>query len=54
MKVSGSAGCGWWRLWGAVLQDVITMMVSVQGLCSPEDGLNDARNMLRQKVIINI
>jgi len=24
------------------------------GLCSPEDGHNDARNMLRQKLIINI
>ena len=24
------------------------------GLCSPEDGHNDARNMLGQKVIINI
>ena len=24
------------------------------GLCSPEDGHNDARNMLRQKFIINI
>jgi len=24
------------------------------GLCSPEDGHNDARNMLRQEVIINI
>jgi len=25
-----------------------------QGLCSPEDGRNDTRNMLRQKLIINI
>jgi len=25
-----------------------------RGLCSPEDGYNDARNMLRQKLIINI
>ena len=25
-----------------------------QGLCSPEDGHNDDRNMLRQKLIINI
>ena len=25
-----------------------------QGLCSPEDGHNDVRNMLRQKLIINI
>jgi hypothetical protein len=25
-----------------------------QGLCSPEDGHNDAQNMLRQKLIINI
>jgi len=24
------------------------------GLCSPEDGHNDARNMLRQKLIINV
>jgi len=24
------------------------------GFCSPEDGHNDARNMLRQKLIINI
>jgi len=24
------------------------------GLCSPEDGHNDARNMLRQKLLINI
>ena len=24
------------------------------GLCSPEDGHNDAQNMLRQKLIINI
>jgi len=24
------------------------------GLCSPEDGHDDARNMLRQKLIINI
>jgi len=24
------------------------------GLCSPKDGHNDARNMLRQKLIINI
>jgi len=24
------------------------------GICSPEDGHNDARNMLRQKLIINI
>jgi hypothetical protein len=24
------------------------------GLCSPEDGRNDARNILRQKLIINI
>ena len=23
-------------------------------ICSPEDGHNDARNMLRQKLIINI
>ena len=26
---SGSAGCGWQRLWGVVLQDVIIMKVSV-------------------------
>ena len=26
---SGSAGCGWQRLWGAVLQGVISMKVSV-------------------------
>jgi len=26
---------------------------AVIGLCSPEDGHNDARNMLRQKLIIN-
>ena len=24
------------------------------GVCSPEDGHNDARNMLREKLIINI
>ena len=29
-------------------------MRAVLGLCSPEDGHNDARNMLRQKLIINI
>ena len=36
----GSAGCGWQR--------------QLHGLCSPVDGHNDARNMLRQKLIINI
>ena len=28
--------------------------VVTHGLCSPEDGHNDARNMLRQKLIIHI
>jgi hypothetical protein len=31
-----------------------TQRSAAQGLCSPEDGHNDARNMLRQKLIINI
>jgi len=26
----------------------------IHGLCSPDDGHNDARNMLRQLLIINI
>ena len=30
------------------------MKVSVEQNKSPEDGHNDARNMLRQKLIINI
>ena len=31
------------------------MKITVRhGVCSPEDGRNDARNMLRQKLIINI
>jgi len=32
----------------------ITPYTVTHGLCSPEDGHNDARNMLRQKLIINI
>jgi len=28
--------------------------ILTHGLCSPEDGHNDARNILRQKLIINI
>jgi len=32
----------------------ITSNAVTHGLCSPEDGHNDARNMLRQKLIINI
>ena len=31
-----------------------TQYAVTHGLCSPEDGHNDARNMLRQKLIINI
>ena len=31
-----------------------TSYAVTHGLCSPEDGHNDARNMLRQKLIINI
>jgi len=31
-----------------------TPHVVTQGLCSPEDGHNGARNMLREKLIINI
>ena len=31
-----------------------TPHVVTHGLCSPEDGHNDARNMLRQRLIINI
>jgi len=31
-----------------------TLHAVTRGLCSPEDGHNDARNMLRQKLIINI
>ena len=27
---------------------------AVKGICSPEDGHNDVRNMLTQKLIINI
>ena len=30
-----------------------THQMQQQGLCSPEDGHNGARNMLRQKLIIN-
>ena len=33
----------------AIHQNAVT-----HGLCSPEDGHNNARNMLRQKLIINI
>ena len=29
-------------------------LMQQKGLCSPEDGHNDARNMLREKLIINI
>jgi len=32
----------------------ITLYAVTHGLCSPEDGHNDALNMLRQKLIINI
>ena len=31
-----------------------TQYAVTHDLCSPEDGHNDARNMLRQKLIINI
>ena len=31
-----------------------THQMQYQGFCSPEDGHNDARNMLRQKLVINI
>jgi len=31
-----------------------THQMQQQGLCSPEDGYNDARNTLRQKLIIKI
>jgi hypothetical protein len=31
-----------------------TLYAVAHGLCSPEDGHNDAQNMLRQKLIINI
>jgi len=31
-----------------------TTYAVTHGLCSPEDGHNDARNMLGQKLIINI
>ena len=40
-----------------VLLDVVgssTPYAVTHGLCSPEDGHNDARNTLRQKLIINI
>ena len=31
-----------------------TPYVVTHGLCSPEDGYNDARNMMKEKLIINI
>jgi len=55
---AGSAGWGWKRLWGATnhiqQNQRRTPYAVTHGLCSPEDGHNDARNMLRQKLIINI
>jgi len=30
---AGSAGCGWWRLWGAVLWGASTVKVAVVGRC---------------------
>jgi len=35
-------------------QSDVTAYAVTHSLCSPEDGHNDARNMLRQKLIINI
>ena len=50
LDVVGS-GCG--ALCCSVLAHS-TLYAVTHGLCSPEDGHNDARIMLRQKLIINI
>jgi len=41
-------------MWFVAVVGRCTPYAVIHGLCSPEDGHNDARNMLRQKVIINI
>ena len=44
-----------WFCWMWLVAVVGRCLVGCEhGLWSPEDGLNDARNMLRQKLIINI
>ena len=50
---AGSAGCGWYGC-GALRCRMRAPNAETHGLCSPEDGHNVARNMLRQKLIINI
>jgi len=37
-----------------MMMPICTPHAVAHGLCSPEDGHDDARNMLRQKLIINI
>ena len=53
LDVVGS-GCGALRCRVRALCALYTPYAVTHGLCSPEDGHNDARNMLRQKLIINI
>ena len=52
------SGCGALRLTAAtnrIQQNQRSTSYAVtRDLCSPEDGHDDARNMLRQKLIINI
>jgi len=45
---TGCAGCGWLWLCGAGWQAVCTQLVTARS-CSPDDGHNYARNMLRLK-----
>jgi len=58
---AGSTGCGWLQLWGVAYNatphncnqphpvlPAQTPYAVIHGLCSPGDGHNDARNMLRQ------